>query len=182
MPGGKSKRLGMSVRGFARKIGVTENAVRTRIKRGKRIAEAVLEDGSLDPDRAETLWFVDLDVEHSPRKGESKKGKGSALREQAGEALDIARLKAEREAVDLATAKIKLETLRENSVDREVARKAASSYARMQRDAVLNFAARKGPELAGELGVDIRVMVGALDAAMRELLVDLSEQKVPFQE
>lgn len=61
----------------------------------------------------------------------------------------------------------------------EAARRAAASFSLVVRDTILQFAARSGPELAAELGVDPRVMISALDAAMRKVLIDVSAHKLP---
>lgn len=176
MAGGKKQ--GLSVRAFAKELGVTENAVRSRIKRGKRIAEAVFDDGSLDADRASALWWVDLEA------GNMRGGKKqtAAIAGQAREAIDLSRVKAEREEVDLATAKIKLAKEEGSVIDREEAKRGAASFARVFRDSVLNFAARKGPDLAHKLGVEPRQLIPLLEADLREMLVDLAGQPMPFEE
>ena len=176
---GSEKRQGMSVNAFAKEIGVTENAVRSRIKSGKRVAEAVYDDGSLDADRARALWFVDLDSSKAP--GRKVSGNRPALAEQAADAIDLNRVKAEREEVALARERINLAKEEGSVIDRAEAKRGAAAFARVFRDSVLNFAARKGPDLAHRVGVEPRQLIPLLEAELREMLVDMSKQPMPFE-
>lgn len=71
--------------------------------------------------------------------------------------------KAEREVIELRDAK-----------------RLVVSFVRMQRDAVLQFASREGPGLASQLGTEARATVAVLDAAMRKLAGEISNQKLPY--
>lgn len=64
----------------------------------------------------------------------------------------------------------------------EEARRAAVWFSRTIRDAILQFPARTGPELAATLGVDTRLMIGTLDAALRNLLIDMDRHKLPHHD
>lgn len=66
-------------------------------------------------------------------------------------------------------------------IERALVARALLVFSRLQRDTILQFAARSGPELAADLGVDTRVMVSALDAAMRNLLIEVSRHKPPYK-
>lgn len=175
---GGGKKKGLSVRGFAAELGITENAVRSRIKSGKRIAEAVLDDGSLDPDRARALWWVDLNTANI----RGTKQDTPAIKDQAEEALRRATISFEAEEVQLRRDKIKLAKEEGNAIDLVTARKAMNAVGRAHRDATLSFAARQGPELASKWGVDPRAVVADLDAALRSMLEDLAAEPVPFEE
>lgn len=66
-------------------------------------------------------------------------------------------------------------------IERAIVGRVGAAFSRILRDSILQFAPRKGPELAAELGVDVRVMVAVLDREMRHLLIDLSRHKPPYQ-
>lgn len=173
---------GISVSEFARRIGVTENAVRSRIKSGKRIAEAVFPDGSLDEGEASALWWVDLDAS----KMRSQPPEESALGKQAKSArstgTDFNRVKLDRAVVDLETARINLSNLQQTTVDREVAKRAVVNLTRMNRDAVVGFASRYGPEIADEVGCDARTLIAVLESKLRTMLGEARAGRSLFDE
>lgn len=168
----------MSVRKFAETIGVSEGRVRKRIKDHARIEEAVFPDGSLDPDEARALWYVDLDVSQM----RAKFPQGDDDDPDALGAINFNRLKADRMAVDLEAAKINLENLKKTTVDRDVAKRAVKALMRLHRDTIINFANRYGPAIAAELGVDGRTLMAALDRELRNALNMAAETKLPFHD
>lgn len=78
-------------------------------------------------------------------------------------------------------AELDLAERRGELVPLALAKRAIGAVARTHRDATLAFAARRGPELAGQWGVDVRAVVADLDAALRGLLVELAEEPMPFE-
>lgn len=170
-------RQGVSVRAFAKSIGVTENAVRSRIKRGMKVAEAVHPDGSLDPDLARAYWFTDLNAANV----RGVKQRQSAIHSAAQEAVDLNRVKAEREIIAMRREKINLAKEEGSTIDRDDVRRGLVTFGRLYRDAVLNFASRQGPELAAKWGVEARVVVGDLEAALRTMLAELVKEPLPKQ-
>lgn len=171
------KRQGVSVFAFAKAIGVSDNAVRDRIKRGS-LADAVFDDGSLDEEKARVLWFANA----NPNRMRAAKEKKPAAAEQAEQGRSEFELKLDRMEVDLDAARLNLEKLRGSTVDKEAARRAVRQFARNHRDHMLRFAARHGPAIAADLGVDAAALVSLLEARIRDALVEASENPIPFDD
>lgn len=174
------KRLGISANAFAKKMGVTRGAVVDRVKRGS-LADAVLDDGSLDEEMARVLWFSNV----NPNKmgvRDKDKPKGSRLAEDAEAAKSEFQLKLDRMKVDLEAATINLDKLRGSTVDKDAARRAVRQFARNHRDHMLRFAARHGPGIAAELGVDAATLVGLVEARIRDALNEAADNPVPFDD
>lgn len=169
---------GISVRAFAKTMGVDEKAVRQKVKNG-RLAEAVLPDGSLDEPVARALWFTNTDTSKQ-RMRERDKPQAPKLTQDAEEGLKEYQIKLERMQVALEVEQINLKKLKENTVDLTEAKRAVRSLMRIHRDAMLNFANRYGPAIAAKLGVRPAELVGELDARIRDALVEAANAKLPF--
>lgn len=174
-------RQGISIREFARRLDVTEGAVRSRIKAGKRIAEAVYPDGSLDEGEAMALWWVDLDTSKArSQPPDSALGRQAASARAGG--ADLNRVKLDRAVVDLEAARINLSNLQKTTVDRDVAKRAIVNLTRMHRDAVTGFAARFGPQIADEVGCDPRALIAVLDRELRKMLTEVRADRTLIDE
>lgn len=171
----KNAPLGMTVAAFAREVDVTPQAVRARIKSG-RLADAVLEDGSLDAEQARVLWIRNHAV--SMVRGPNRSRTAEAAEAAGGEYA----LKVERMRVALETERITLEKLRATTIDRDVAKRATRALVRTMRDAVLNFPARQGSQIAAEVGCDARKLIGLMEAGLREALTDWADNATPFDD
>lgn len=64
-------------------------------------------------------------------------------------------------------------------VPKEDALRAARAAGRTTRDMFLNFSARHGAEMAGELGVDPGTLIGLLEAHIRKALNEAADQPMP---
>lgn len=177
MAGGK-KLLGMSQAAFAREMGVTPNAIRDRVKRGS-LAEAVLPDGSIDAVAGRVAWFANSNPSRMKKKPPVKR---SALFDDAQGAAESTEydLKVKRMAVDLQAAEINLEKLKRSSIDLDEARRMVRAFARLHRDAMLNFANRYGPAIAAVVSVPASALVAEMDARMRDALNEALDAPVPF--
>jgi len=172
------ERKGIAVYAFAKKMRVSDNAVRSRIRNG-RLAKAVHEDGSLDEELATALWNREPPArrKHLPVPLARRR---AAIKEEGEHGKAEYEIKLERMEVALETEKIQLEKLRQTTVDREDVRQAARAFGRAHRDAMLNFAPRFGPAIAAKIGCDAASLIAALDAGMREALLETVGIPVPF--
>ena len=191
--------MGLSIRAYARHRGVSHVAVKKAIDTG-RITQ--LADGTIDPDAADAQWAqntlqprkavvqeVVLEVEQavasaaSTTKERPQRTVATPQRETpeasapplsaGGTSLLQARtvnevLKAQLNKVELAHRKKEL-------VDRAQAVAHVFKLARIERDAWLNWPARVSGQMASTLGVDAHLMHVALEAAVREHLIELGE-------
>lgn len=79
-------------------------------------------------------------------------------------------------------AELEIAARRRELVPVEDARRAQRAIARTTRDMFLNFSARYGPEMAGELGVDPGVLIGILEAKIRTALNEAAAKPPVFDE
>ncbi|MFN1161358.1 elements of external origin [Pseudomonas aeruginosa] len=180
--------MGLSIRAYARHRGVSHVAVKKAIDTGRITA---LPDGTIDPDAADTQWARNTlqprkavePAKVSPPKARPATGDVSPQRDASepgtpplsagGTSLLQARtvnevLKAQLNKVELAHRKKEL-------VDRAQAVAHVFKLARIERDAWLNWPARISGQMASALGVDAHQMHVALEAAVREHLIELGE-------
>ncbi|UTO28712.1 hypothetical protein [Bartonella harrusi] len=176
----KKHREGLSVRAFAKKMGVSHNAVVSRIKTGKFDA-ALFEDGSIDETLATAIWnenptkrTASLLAPDGQRRTKIKKASTDGANEY--------KIKLERMQVALEREKIALEKLRETTVDREEMKKAAREFGRAHRDAMLKFPHRFGASIAAQVGCDAASLIGAIDYYMRTALLEAVNIPVPFHD
>lgn len=134
------------------------------------MADAVFDDGSLDEEKARVLWFANANPSfmRSRRTDDMiAKKPGEKTAEAAAKARGEYLIKTETAEVDLETKKINLEKLKRSLVPVEEARRAVRAVAFSTREAMLNFPAKFGAEIAGELGVDPGTLIALLDARVR---------------
>ncbi|MBP2538141.1 phage terminase Nu1 subunit (DNA packaging protein) [Agrobacterium tumefaciens] len=79
-------------------------------------------------------------------------------------------------------AELEIAARRRELVPVEDARRAQRAIARTTRDMFLNFSARYGPEMAGELGVDPGLLIGILEAKIRTALNEAAAKPPVFDE
>ncbi|MCZ7857073.1 hypothetical protein O9X81_10630 [Agrobacterium salinitolerans] len=76
-------------------------------------------------------------------------------------------------------AELELAARRGELVPAPEARRAVQLVAYTTREMMMNFPAKHGSEIAGELGIDPGTLIGLLDAHIRKALVKAAEQKMP---
>ena len=186
--------MGISLREYARRRGVSHVAVMKAIKVGRITPEP---DGSLDPAKADAQWDARTDPARRPEPPEDERAQadetprasdpdkpgdvaaatrpaatiepapqGAATFTQARTAHEIA--KAQR-------ARIQVQQLREEVVDRAHATSEVFRLARRERDAWVNWPARVAALMAAELGLDAHAMQKVLEAHVRDHLNELAE-------
>ena len=182
--------MGLSIRAYARHRGVSHVAVKKAIDTGR---ITPLSDGTIDPDTADAQWAQNT---LQPRRAAAPE-KVSTAKARRVAATDEAAT--QRDAADTSTApmsaggtsllqartvnevlKAKLNNLelahrKKELVDRAQAVAHVFKLARIERDAWLNWPARISGQMASTLGVDAHQMHVALEAAVREHLIELGE-------
>ena len=182
--------MGLSIRAYARHRGVSHVAVKKAIDTG-RITQ--LPDGTIDPDTADAQWAKNT---LQPRRAVAPEKTGTAKAPRAAATGEAAR---QHDVVDVSTApmpagstsllqartvnevlKAKLNNLelahrKKELVDRAQAVAHVFKLARVERDAWLNWPARISGQMASALGVDAHQMHVALEATVREHLIELGE-------
>ena len=192
--------MGISLREYARRRGVRHVAVMKAIKVGRITPEP---DGSLDPVKADAQWDDQTDPARQPEAPEDERSgtdqtptasdsdkpgdevaqvrlpaatepapQGAATFTQARTAHEIA--KAQR-------ARIEVQQLREEVVDRAHATSEVFRLARRERDAWVNWPARVAAPMAAELGGDAHAMQKVLEAHVRDHLNELAEIRPEFR-
>ena len=174
--------MGVSLREYARRRGVSHVAVMKAIRAGRLTPEP---DGTLDPAKADAQWDANTDPARTPERSEPAEEpppteppheertpapepatQGGASFTQARTAHEIA--KAQR-------ARIQVQRLREEVVDRAQATAEVFRLARRERDAWVNWPARVAALMAAELGLDAHAMQKVLESHVREHLNELAE-------
>jgi hypothetical protein len=176
--------MGLSIRAYARHRGVSHVAVKKAIDTG-RISQGT--DGTIDPARADQEWEQNT---ASPRKpAATSKAVASAsprptAREPAPEhptpvlstgGTSLLQARTVNEVVKAQTNKVRLARLKGDLVDRSQAIAHVFRLARSERDAWLNWPARISAQMAAKLEVDAHALHVALEAAVREHLIELGE-------
>ena len=183
--------MGLSIRAYARRRGVTDTAVHKAIRSGRIQA---LPDGTIDPDQADAQWErntsapktgtkqptvkvrvpeVDGDGERSGAGAATSSGGagGSVVGGAGGTSLLQARTV--NEVVKAQTNKVRLARLKGELIDRPQAIAHVFKLARSERDAWLNWPARVSAQMAAKLEIDAHTMHVALENAVREHLLEL---------
>ena len=173
--------MGISLREYARRRGVSHVAVMKAIRAGRLTPEP---DGTLDPAKADAQWDARTDPARRPESPEDEPAQadepagpptpaatepapqGGATFTQARTAHEIA--KAQR-------ARIQVQRLREEVVDRAQATSEVFRLARRERDAWVTWPARVAALMAAELGVEPHAMQKVLEAHVRDHLNELAE-------
>src|SRR5690606_38301189 len=194
--------MGISIRAYGRHRGVSEAAVRKAIRAGRITPEP---DGTIDPDKADAEWTRNTDV--AQQRGEQKrKATGQQRRAVPQAALNAVsetlsehgtsaggttymQARAANEVLKAQTARIRLQQLKKELVDRSKALAHVFRLARQERDAWMNWPARVSAQMAAELSakivekpdgsfeVDAHTLHVTLESHVREHLAALAELK-----
>ncbi|EPO8009320.1 elements of external origin [Pseudomonas aeruginosa] len=158
---------------------MTDTAVHKAIRAGRITPEA---DGTIDADRADREWARNSDA---PKAGTRAKAAKVAVPEGGGDGpaalpvggASLLQARTVNEVVKAQTNKVRLARLKGELVDRPQAIAHVFKLARSERDAWLNWPARISAQMAAKLGVDPHTMHIALEAAVREHLLELGEMR-----
>ncbi|MBA9083500.1 MULTISPECIES: hypothetical protein [Bartonella] len=175
----KKNRQGLSVRAFAKKMGVYPNAVVARFKTGK-FDEAIYDDGSINEELATALW------NENPTKqayivGDDGKPR-TKTKQDSIEGANEHKIKLQRMQVALESETIDLEQKKETTLDREKVKREAHNFGRAYRDIMLHFPHRYGARIAAKVKCDAASLIGAIDHYIREALQEIIKVPVPFHD
>ena len=186
--------MGVSLREYARRRGVSHVAVMKAIRAGRLTPEP---DGTLDPAKADAQWDARTDPARRPEPPEDESAQAddtaaadtpAELRPPApaGEsapqgAATFTQARTAHEIAKAQRARIQVQRLREEVVDRGQATAEVFRLARRERDAWVNWPARVAALMAAELGLDAHVMQKVLEAHVRDHLNELAEIRPEFR-
>jgi len=181
--------MGLSIRAYARHRGVSHVAVLRAAKAGRVPLEA---DGTIDPAKADAAWERSTDPGRSKAKAERLKPVPEAavgsvretLKEQGLPASGNVTFVQARTAHEIAKAhlaRLRLQRMKGELVDRARATALVFRLAREERDTWVNWPARIAALMAAELGVDAHPMQKALETHVRAHLAELAEVRPEFR-
>lgn len=180
--------MGLSVRAYARKRGVSHVAVMKAAKAGRIPLEP---DGTIDPAKADAAWERATD----PAKRNAKPNPSTTeklrpvpesaigsvretLKEQglpAGGNVTFVQARTAHEIAKAHLARLKLQERKGELIDRARATALVFRLAREERDAWANWPARTSALMAAALGVDVHAMQTLLESHVRAQLGELAE-------
>ena len=178
--------MGVSLREYARRRGVSHVAVMKAIKAGRLTPEP---DGTLDPAKADAQWDARTDPARAPEPPEDEPEQADETsaadtpaerRPTAAEpalqgAATFTQARTAHEIAKAQRTRIQVQRLRGEVVDRAQATAEVFRLARRERDAWVNWPARVAALMAAELGVEPHAMQKILEAHVREHLNELAE-------
>ena len=108
-------------------------------------------------------------------------GTDPAPGEATGGEVSFLRARMANEVLKAQTAKVRLEKMKAEVIDRARATAMVFDLARRERDAWLNWPPRVAANMAAELGVDAHRMEQVLDMYLRAHLTDMAEVKIELR-
>lgn len=191
--------MGLSIRAYARASGVSHVAVQKAIKAGRIPVEP---DGTVDPAKADAAWKRATDPGRVRKPETARPASGSSsgprvkpvseaalgsvretLKEQGLPAGKISFVEA-RTAHEIAKAhlaRLRLQRMKGELVDRARATALVFRLAREERDAWANWPARVAALMAAAFGVEAHAMQTALETHVRAHLAELAEVRPEFR-
>lgn len=185
--------MGLSIRAYARRRGVSHVAVLRAIKQGRVPVEP---DGTVDPAKADATWERATDPgrarpkpKASPAKlrpvGEAAVGSvRETLKEQglpAGGAVTFVQARTAHEIAKAHLARLRLQRMKGELVDRARATALVFRLAREERDSWLNWPARVAALIAAELGAEAHTVQKTIEAHVRYHLNELADVRPEFR-
>jgi hypothetical protein len=167
-----------STREAARRIGVTETALRKAEAKGRIAREA---DGQWDVDKTRRRMVATADPARSPLAGGGMAGAGAAGI-GAGVSVDAtpyARLKVAQLALKVEAQRMALDEEKGRLLDAASANAAIDEIAGAMRDTLLNWPARVSGLIAAELGADPHLVQTVLQQHVTDLLTEASDRFDP---
>jgi hypothetical protein len=180
--------MGLSIRAYARHRGVSHVAVMRAIKAGRVPVEA---DGTIEPVKADAAWQRSTDpgrTKSATKRAASEHLKPVAdaalgsvretLKEQglpAGSNVTFVQARTAHEIAKAHLARLRLQRMKGELVDRARATAMIFRLAREERDSWLNWPARVAALMAADLGVDAHAMQKLVETHVRGHLTELAE-------
>jgi hypothetical protein len=181
--------MGLSIRAYARARGVSHVAVLKAAKAGRIPLEP---DGTVDPAKADAAWERSTEPGRTKVKPEKMKPIAEAavgsvretLKEQGLPASGNVTFVQARTAHEIAKAhlaRLRLQRMKGELVDRARATALVFRLAREERDTWVNWPARVAALMAAELGVEAHPMQKSLEAHVRAHISELAEIRLEFR-
>jgi hypothetical protein len=186
--------MGLSIRAYARHRGVSHVAVMRAIKAGRVPVEP---DGTIEPAKADAAWQRSTDpgrVGSGPKRAASENLKPVAnaalgsvretLKEQglpAGSNVTFVQARTAHEIARAHLARLRLQRMKGELVDRARATAMIFRLAREERDAWLNWPARVAALIAADLGTDAHAVQKLVETHVRGHLAELAEIQPEFR-
>lgn len=152
----------VSGRALASKLKITEGAVRKAVARGILERSA---DGQFDFEKSRKAWDKNTNIRRETRK---------KPRERKPSSRKLIDLQTDDLEAKVTERQIRLGVLQGELVNAEKVRQEVELRASSERQALLNLPARYSATLAGELGIDEKLLRSALDRIIRLHLTERS--------
>ena len=194
--------MGLSVREYARRRGVSHTAVRKAVQTGRIPQEA---DGTIDQVKADAAWDAQTDPgrraasapkpvietpvspaptphrETTPVVPAAAAGSGSSFDGGKAAGATFAQARTAHEVAKAQKARIQVDRLKDEVVDRARATALVFKLARQERDAWITWPARVAGQMAAEIGIDPHVMQTLLEAHVHAHLDELAAIEPNFR-
>ena len=185
--------MGLSIRAYAKARGVSHVAVLKAAKAGRILLEA---DGTIDPAKADAAWQRSTDPGRTRLKPKASADKlrpvgeaalGSVretLKEQglpAGGNVTFVQARTAHEIAKAHLARLRLQRMKGELVDRARATSLVFRLAREERDSWLNWPARVAALIAAELGVEAHAVQKLIETHVRGHLAEIAELRAEFR-
>jgi hypothetical protein len=185
--------VGLSIRAYARQRGVSHVAVLHAAKAGRITLEP---DGTIDPVKADAAWTRSTDPSRSKKaaakpatklKPVAEAAMGSVretLKEQglpSGGNVTFVQARTAHEIAKAHLARLRLQRMKGELVDRARATALVFRLAREERDGWVNWPARVAALMAAELGVEAHPVQKILETHVRAHLAELAEVRPEFR-
>jgi hypothetical protein len=192
--------MGLSVREYARRRGVSHVAVLKAVRAGRIPQEA---DGTIDPAKADAAWDAQTDptrrtspvpppsaavpVPARPQPVEAPPSPAPPPRDTptsptlATTGANFAQARAAHEVAKAQRARIQVQRLKDEVIDRAQALALVFKLARQERDAWVTWPARVAGQMAAEVGIDPHTMQVLLETHVRAHLNELADLKPEFR-
>ena len=162
--------LTTATREAARRIGVTETALRKAATKGRIAREP---DGQWDVEKTRRRMVETADPVRSPLAGS---GTGGSM---SGDATPYARLKVAQLALKVEAQRMALDEDKGRLLDAQTANAAIDEIAGAMRDALLNWPARVSGLIAADLGADPHLVQTVLQQHITDLLTEAANRFDP---
>jgi len=185
--------MGLSIRAYAKARGVSHVAVLKAAKAGRIALEP---DGTIDPAKADVVWQRSTDPGRTRMKpkpaaeklrpvGEAALGSvRETLKEQglpAGGNVTFVQARTAHEIAKAHLARLRLQRMKGELVDRARATALVFRLAREERDSWLNWPARIAALIAADLGVEAHAVQKLIETHVRGHLAELAEIRAEFR-
>jgi hypothetical protein len=185
--------MGLSIRAYAKMRGVSHVAVLKAAKAGRIPLEP---DGTIDPAKADAAWQRSTDPGRAKSKpktsaeklrpiGEAALGSvRETLKEQglpAGGNVTFVQARTAHEIAKAHLARLRLQRMKGELVDRARATALVFRLAREERDSWLNWPARVSALIAAELGVETHAVQKIVEGHVRAHLGELADVRPEFR-